>query len=194
MIYAGDEQGFTGPGGDKGARQTLFASKVEDYVDDDQIGTKRTHASDAYDPAHPLYRSIASLSRLTKRHPALRDGVQQERYADDGPGVYAFSRTDPRQKVEYVVAVNNAERARSVEVPTYTAGMDFRGVYGSSARVTSGADKKVSVVVPPLAAVVLKAAGPLTSPAARPSVSVRARRRPVPPVTWRSPRTWTAGC
>ncbi|MGY1584968.1 alpha-amylase family glycosyl hydrolase, partial [Streptomyces sp. MN13] len=70
VIYAGDEQGFTGPGGDKGARQTLFASKVEDYLDDDQIGTERTHADDAYDPTHPLYRSIASLSRLTKRHPA----------------------------------------------------------------------------------------------------------------------------
>ncbi|TXS05209.1 hypothetical protein EAO70_36825, partial [Streptomyces sp. adm13(2018)] len=28
VIYYGDEQGFTGPGGDKDARQTLFASKT----------------------------------------------------------------------------------------------------------------------------------------------------------------------
>ncbi|MFI0503851.1 pullulanase-type alpha-1,6-glucosidase [Streptomyces albogriseolus] len=174
VIYAGDEQGFTGPGGDKGARQTLFASKVPDYLDDDQIGTERTHASDAYDPTHPLYRSIAKLSKLTKRHPALRDGVQEERYADEGAGVYAFSRTDPRQRVEYVVAVNNAAKARTVEVPTYSAGMDFRGVYGSSARVTSGGDRKVSVEVPALSAVVLKAAKPLRTPAAEPSVSVQA--------------------
>ncbi|MFJ4694352.1 alpha-amylase family glycosyl hydrolase, partial [Streptomyces sp. NPDC088766] len=174
VIYAGDEQGFTGPGGDKGARQTLFASKVADYLDDDQIGTGRTHASDAYDPSHPLYRSIAALSQLTKRHPALRDGVQEERYADDGAGVYAFSRTDPGQRVEYVVAVNNADKARTVAVPTYTAGMDFRGVYGSSARVTSGADRKLTVEVPPLSAVVFKAARPLGSPAVSPSVSVRA--------------------
>ncbi|WP_077796430.1 pullulanase-type alpha-1,6-glucosidase [Streptomyces sp. JHA26] len=174
VIYAGDEQGFTGPGGDKGARQTLFASKVPEYLDDDQIGTERTHASDAYDPAHPLYRSIARLSELTKRHPALRDGVQEERYADDGPGVYAFSRTDAKQRVEYVVAVNNAAKARTVGVPTYTAGMDFRGVYGSSARVRSGADRKVRVEVPPLSAVVLKAARPLATPATGPSVSVRA--------------------
>ncbi|AIR96214.1 putative acarbose-resistent alpha-amylase [Streptomyces glaucescens] len=174
VVYAGDEQGFTGPGGDKGARQTLFASRVQDYLDDDQIGTERTHASDAYDPAHPLYRSVAALSRLTKRHPALRDGVQQERYADEGAGVYAFSRTDLRRRVEYVVAVNNAERVRSVRVPTYAAGMGFRGVYGSSARVTSGRDGKVPVVVPPLSAVVLKAARPLGLPVAGPSVSVRA--------------------
>ncbi|OSP42726.1 sulfonate ABC transporter ATP-binding protein, partial [Streptomyces sp. 13-12-16] len=135
VIYAGDEQGFTGSADDVYARQTLFASKVPEYLDDDRIGTERTHASDAYDPAHPLYRSIARLSELTKRHPALRDGVQEERYADDGPGVYAFSRTDARQRVEYVVAVNNADEARTVGVPTYSAGMDFRGVYGSSARV-----------------------------------------------------------
>jgi glycosidase len=174
VIYAGDEQGFTGPAGDVYSRQPLFASKVGEYLDDDQIGTERTHASDAFDAAHPLYRSIAALSRLTKRHPALRDGVQQERYADDGPGVYAFSRTDLKRRVEYVVAVNNAERARSVEVPTYAAGMDFRGVYGSSARVTSGGDRKISVVVPPLSAVVLKAARPLAFPAAGPSVTLRA--------------------
>ncbi|MFE7275791.1 pullulanase-type alpha-1,6-glucosidase [Streptomyces sp. NPDC057623] len=174
VIYAGDEQGFTGPGGDKGARQTMFASQVADYLDDDLIGTERTHASDAYDENHPLYRSIAALSQLTKRHPALRDGVQQERYADDGQGVYAFSRTGSKERVEYVVAVNNAERTRTVEVGTYSAGMDFREVYGSSARVTSGADKKITVEVPGLSAVVLKAAKPLGSPSARPSVSVRA--------------------
>ncbi|MGK9462760.1 alpha-amylase family glycosyl hydrolase [Streptomyces sp. G6] len=174
VIYAGDEQGFTGSADDVYARQTLFASKVPEYLDDDQIGTERTHASDAYDPAHPLYRSIAKLSELTKRHPALRDGVQEERYADDGPGVYAFSRTDARQRVEYVVAVNNAAEARTVGVPTYTAGMDFRGVYGSSVRVRSGADRKVRVEVPPLSAMVLKAARPLATPATGPSVSVRA--------------------
>ncbi len=174
VIYAGDEQGFTGSADDVYARQTLFASKVPEYLDDDQIGTERTHASDAYDPAHPLYKAIASLSQLTKRHPALRDGVQEERYADDGPGVYAFSRTDAKRQVEYVVAVNNAAEARTVGVPTYSAGMDFRGVYGSSARVRSGADRKVRVEVPPLSAVVLKAARPLATPATRPSVSVRA--------------------
>ncbi|MET9835825.1 pullulanase-type alpha-1,6-glucosidase [Streptomyces sp. NPDC006385] len=174
VVYSGDEQGFTGPGGDKGARQTMFASRVADYLDDGLIGTERTHASDAYDTTHPLYRSIAALSKLTKRHPALRDGVQQERYADDGPGVYAFSRTGAREQVEYVVAVNNAERRRTVEVATYSAGMDFRGMYGSSARVTSGADKKIRVEVPGLSAVVLKAAKRLGSPAAVPSVSLKA--------------------
>uniref|UniRef100_UPI000A4218EC alpha-amylase family glycosyl hydrolase n=1 Tax=Streptomyces torulosus TaxID=68276 RepID=UPI000A4218EC len=100
VVYYGDEQGFTGAGGDKDARQTLFASKVADYLDDDQLGTDRTHATDAYDTKAPLYRQISALAKLRKAHPALADGVQTERYATDGPGVYAFSRTDARTGVE----------------------------------------------------------------------------------------------
>ena len=44
VIYYGDEQGFTGPGGDQDARQTLFASRVPEYLDDDLLGTAATHA------------------------------------------------------------------------------------------------------------------------------------------------------
>ncbi|MEK8142754.1 alpha-amylase family glycosyl hydrolase [Streptomyces sp. M10(2022)] len=95
VIYYGDEQGYTGAGGDKDARQTLFASKTADYLDDDQLGTDRTHASDAYDTKHPLYRSIAALSKLTEEHPALRDGVQTERYAKDSVYAFAYGRQAP---------------------------------------------------------------------------------------------------
>ncbi|RSS80550.1 alpha-amylase family glycosyl hydrolase, partial [Streptomyces sp. WAC06614] len=38
VVYYGDEQGFTGAGGDKDARQSLFASRTPDYLDDDQLG------------------------------------------------------------------------------------------------------------------------------------------------------------
>lgn len=95
VIYSGDEQGFTGPGGDKDARQDMFASSVADYLDDDLLGTDRTHASDQFDTGHPLYRTIAELGRLRQAHPALRDGVQVTRYAADGPGVFAASRIAP---------------------------------------------------------------------------------------------------
>ena len=64
----------------------MFASKVADYLDDDEIGTDRTHASDSYDPSAPLYRQIAALSKLRKDNPALTDGVQTQRYAADGSG------------------------------------------------------------------------------------------------------------
>ncbi len=169
VVYYGDEQGFTGAGGDKDSRQTLFASRTSDYLDDDQLGTDRTHASDAYDTAHPLYRSIAALSKLTRAHPALRDGVQEERYARDS--VYAFSRTDSRRRVEYVVATNSATGAKTVEIPVASTG--FRTLYGGAAPVTATGGT-VKVTVPALSSVVLRAEKPLGTPAAKPSLTLKA--------------------
>ncbi|OII70231.1 sulfonate ABC transporter ATP-binding protein [Streptomyces sp. CC77] len=175
VVYYGDEQGFTGAGGDKDARQTLFASKTADYLDDDQLGTARGHDRDAYDPAHPLYRQIAALAALRADHPALADGVQIERHADDGAGVYAFSRIDTRKKTEYVAAVNNATEARTVELATDTpAGTAFRTVYGEAATATSGGDGKLTVTVPALSSVVLKAGRAVTAPASAPTVELKA--------------------
>ncbi|MEE4489492.1 pullulanase-type alpha-1,6-glucosidase [Streptomyces sp. BE230] len=172
VVYYGDEQGFTGAGGDKDARQTMFASKTADYLDDDELGTDRTHASDAYDTSHPLYRSIAALSELTAKNPALRDGVQTERYAEGS--VYAFSRTDPERSNEYVVATNNGTAAKTVELSTESAGMDFRTLYGGSGTVRSGADKKITVTVPALSSIVLRAEKQLGAPAAKPSITLKA--------------------
>ncbi|MES9523098.1 pullulanase-type alpha-1,6-glucosidase [Streptomyces capoamus] len=174
VVYYGDEQGFTGSGGDKDARQTMFASKVADYLDDDEIGTDRTHASDAYDRRAPLYKDIAALAELRKNNPALTDGVQTERYAADGAGVYAFTRTDARSGTEYVVALNNADAAKTATFATGSADMTYRGIHGTHATAHSGADRKVTVTVPAGSAVVLKAAGPLAEPTAKPSLTLKA--------------------
>ncbi|MEV4664648.1 pullulanase-type alpha-1,6-glucosidase [Micromonospora echinofusca] len=174
VIYSGDEQGFTGPGGDKDARQDMFASKTPDYLDDDLLGIERTHASDQFDRAHPLYRAIAELGALRQAHPALRDGVQVSRYAADGPGVFAFSRIDPKQRTEYVVAVNNAATAQTVTVDTWSAGATFTGVYGASAAPVAGADGKLTLTVPPLSAVVHRAGTPIASPDAASRITVTA--------------------
>ncbi|MGQ4440092.1 alpha-amylase family glycosyl hydrolase, partial [Streptomyces violaceoruber] len=174
VIYYGDEQGFTGAGGDKDARQPMFASRTADYLDDDQLGTDRTHAEAAYDTSAPLYRQISALAELRKANPALADGVQTERYAADGAGIYAFSRTDAKTGTEYVVAFNNAGTEKSAAFATGSAGMTFRGLYGTDATVKSGADSKVTVTVPARSAVVLKAAGRLAAPAAEPTISLHA--------------------
>ncbi|MER5915103.1 pullulanase-type alpha-1,6-glucosidase [Streptomyces sp. NPDC001982] len=174
VVYYGDEQGFTGSGGDKDARQTMFASKVADYLDDDEIGTDRTHANDAYDTSAPLYKDIAALSKLRKANPALTDGVQTERYAADGAGIYAFTRTDAKTGAEYVVAFNNADTEKSATFATGSAGMSYRGVYGTDATATTGADRKLTVTVPAGSAVVLKAVGALAEPATEPTITLKA--------------------
>ena len=64
VVYYGDEQGFTGTGGDQVARQTMFASQVADYLDDDLLGTTNTHAQDNFVTTHPLYQKIHDLALL----------------------------------------------------------------------------------------------------------------------------------
>ncbi|WP_225830935.1 pullulanase-type alpha-1,6-glucosidase [Streptomyces sp. NK08204] len=174
VVYYGDEQGFTGSGGDKDARQTMFASKVADYLDDDEIGTDRTHADDSYDTSAPLYKEIAALSELRKNNPALADGVQTERYAADGAGIYAFTRTDAATGQEYVVAFNNADDEKSATFATGSADMAYQGVYGTNGTLTSDADRKVTVSVPAGSAVVYKATGTLAEPATQPTVTLKA--------------------
>ena len=40
---------------------------------------------------------------------ALRRGAQIHRYSSSAAGIYAFSRIERTEKVEYIVALNNAE-------------------------------------------------------------------------------------
>ncbi|MFI5826033.1 pullulanase-type alpha-1,6-glucosidase [Streptomyces sp. NPDC051578] len=171
VVYSGDEQGFTGSGGDKDARQPLFATRVADYLDDDQLGTDRTHASDAYDPQHPLYRQISALSKLTRDHPALRDGIQSERLA--AGSVYAFARTDPRSRTEYLVAANNGDQPRTVTLDA-PAGAGYRALYGGTGTPRADAAGKLTVTVPALGSVVLQGVTSLPAPTSRPAVTLKA--------------------
>ncbi|WP_245984482.1 pullulanase-type alpha-1,6-glucosidase [Streptomyces tateyamensis] len=172
VVYYGDEQGFTGAGGDKDARQDLFATRTPSYASDPVIGGQ-PGAADRYGQDGPLYQGIAGLAKLRAANPALADGAQVQRYAADGPGVYAFSRIDAKQQVEYLVAVNNASTAQTVTLDTFSAGMGFDRLYpATGARLASGADRKVTVTVPPLASVVFKAAGKLAPSAAAPALTL----------------------
>ena len=175
VVYYGDEQGFTGPGGDQDARQTLFASKVPDYLDDDLLGTEATHATDNFNPGHPLYTKIRELAALTKEHPALRNGAHQNRYASEGPGIYAFSRTDAKDQREYVVALNNSAQAQTAAIPTYIDKRSYTRIYGEGAdEVKTSGDATLTVTVPALSAVVYESSGRIPHSKAAPAVALQA--------------------
>jgi len=174
VVYYGDEQGFTGPGGDQDARQSMFASRVPDYLDDDLLGTDATHAADNFDTEHPLYTKISELAELTEKYPALRDGAHQHRFAAEGSGIYAFSRIDTKKQREYVVALNNSEQPQTAAVPTYLTERNFRKAYGDGAdRVTTAADATLTVTVPPLSAVVYRALGTIPNSKRAPAVRLQ---------------------
>ncbi|MEV0891745.1 pullulanase-type alpha-1,6-glucosidase [Promicromonospora sp. NPDC050262] len=157
VVYYGDEQGFAGTGGDKDARQTLFATQVDEYADQPLVTGEQAGSVDRYGTDAPLYEHIAALADLREEHPALATGAQVERYAEDGAGVYAFSRVDREEKVEHLVAANNAAQQRTVTFDTLTPGAAYAPLYGTDATVTADADGAVTLTVPARSAVVLVA-------------------------------------
>ncbi|HYC70964.1 MAG TPA: alpha-amylase family glycosyl hydrolase [Opitutaceae bacterium] len=140
VLYYGDEQGMVGRGGnDMQARESLFASQAPDFRTAPLLATTRTGADDKYDPAHPFYRFFSRLAGLRAAHAALRTGAMVPRDAGE-PGVFAFSRIDRDEKVEFVIALNNyRSRAATFSLPTsQPTGGQFRLIFDSSADPAEG--------------------------------------------------------
>ena len=180
VVYYGDEQGFTGAGGDQDARQTMFASRVPEYLDDDLLGTDRTHAQDNFVTDAPLYQSISRLAAVTDAHPALRNGAEQVRFASTGQGVFAMSRIDRKHQKEYVVALNNSESTASAQVPTFIRKGTFRKVYGAGpAQLATGSHGTLPVTLGGLSTSVYVSKGRIPRSSHAPKISLAA---PVPAI------------
>jgi glycosidase len=107
VSYYGDEKGMTGGGGDKSARQDMFATQVSRWQREDRIGGPAIGMQSAFDVINPLQVQIAELNKLVSANPALRNGTQQIRMGDRH--FLALTRFSAGQ--EYVVAFNNDEAA-----------------------------------------------------------------------------------
>jgi len=172
-IYYGDEQGFVGDGGDKDARQDMFASLVDSYNDDDLIGTDATTADANFDPRHPLYRLISQLSEMRLSHPALAHGVQITRYSQVNPGVFAFSRLDRDTLVEYLVVANNATTEQLVDFRVAAASATFDAVFPQGRpSLTAADDGRVELAVPALGLAVYRADRPVPASGVAPGIRI----------------------
>lgn len=117
VIYYGDEQGFTGDGGDQDAREDMFESKVAIYNDNDLIATDATTAQSNFDRAHPLYLAISTMAGVYKANRALRDGAVILRLSEkDGGGLFAFSRIDKTSGDEYLFVANLGLDAQTANI------------------------------------------------------------------------------
>lgn len=117
VIYYGDEQGFTGDGGDQDAREDMFPSKVAIYNDNELIATDATTALSNFDSKHPLYRAFAEMAAVYKAHPALRHGALVVRHSEKaGGGLFAFSRIDAATGDEYLFVANLGLESREAHI------------------------------------------------------------------------------
>ena len=152
VVYYGDEQGFAGSGGDKAARQDLFASRTPEYRAEDLVGSDRTGAVDNFSVDHPLYRQLRDLAAFVDSDPVWRTGNQTLRYASGD--VIAFSRVAAAEQVEHLVVANAGTTAASVDVPVGSPAM--RPVRPAGGPPIPAAAGEVAVTVPPLSVVVLE--------------------------------------
>ena len=173
VVYYGDEQGFTGDGGDKDARQDMFPSQVASYNDDPLLGTDATTAESNFDPDHPIFRALKRYATLLTDHPTLRRGAQLHRLSGDGPSLYAFSRIDRAARIEYLIAFNNAPTERSAAVPTGSPATSFSQIYpGGGSALTSDAEGRLTLTVPGLDFVIYRADQPLPESEAAPGIVI----------------------
>ena len=129
IVCYGDEQGFAGIGGDKDARQDMFASQVPSYLADRLLGSSNTHGSH-FDTQHPLYRAIAELARLRHASTALRRGRQIVHSYGPKPGLFAASRIDPNTGDETVAAFNTSTGPITAQVAIEVRSQHFVSQHG----------------------------------------------------------------
>jgi len=151
ILYYGDEKGLVGSNGDSEARQDLFPTQVEEWQSEYRIGSAPIGTKSSFDVTNPLELEITKISDLIKENPALRSGTQQLR-AVSGSAV-AMSKYANGQ--EYVVVFNSDEKSVDIDIPVTTASQ-WSEIYGPTIS-PKVAGKKVSLTVPALSTVVLKA-------------------------------------
>jgi len=132
VVYYGDEQGFTGVGGDQDARQDMMPSRTPSYLADRRVGVrlKPDPLGSSFDLQHPIARAIAKLSALRRTHAALRSGRQVVRNYSDSPGLFAVSRLDPTTGREIAIAFNTSLQPLSTVMEVAAHSRRFTALYG----------------------------------------------------------------
>jgi glycosidase len=162
-IYYGDEQGFTGKGGDAASREDMFGSKVNDFVQEKRIGGG-DGSKPAFNEDHPLFRAIRAMISVRKQNPVLQDGIQIVRYAEAKPGIFAVSRIDRERREEMLVVFNNSAETRKANIKVFSPAGNWERVFDSSAKGSSfgpGPDNELSIEIARWSTLVLRNPQPI---------------------------------
>lgn len=149
VIYAGDEQGFVGRGGDSEARQDMFVSRVAAYNDAKLLGTTATTARPSFDPGHPLYKAFAHFAALRRAHPALRRGLQTILADEYAAGLFSVLRTDAQTGEKVLIAFNTSPQPIERSLAVDARLVKFGSLYGQC-NATAIAPGSYKVAIAPL--------------------------------------------
>jgi hypothetical protein len=156
-VYYGDEVGMigTGSGSDQLARQDMFSTKVNIWKTEKRIGSSPigTGNSFAVSDKHPIALYLEKLAALRTANPGLANGSMQIRTVKDS--LFVISKKDTIENREYLVAFNNSTKPIKTTITTATSTGGWKVLLGSSKLAVS--NEKVTVTVPALSTLVLKA-------------------------------------
>jgi alpha-amylase len=156
-VYYGDEVGMTGTGSgsDQLARQDMFSTRVNIWKTEKRIGSSPIGTGNSFDitDTHPIAVHLQKLAQLRSSNPALANGQMQIRYVKDS--LLVISKKDDRENREYLVAFNNSTKPVKATISTATSTGGWKVLFGNTK--VANAKEKVSVSVPALSTVVLKA-------------------------------------
>jgi glycosidase len=156
VVMYGDEAGMVGSGGDQAARQDMFPTSVYSWQTEERVGSPPIGTGSSFDEPHnPVADYLRVLGKLRDQNPALSTGASFVRYASQG--VLVVSRIDATARHEYVAAFNAGDQPASVTVPTATPVSSWTPLLGASAQTSSDAGARLSLVLPPLSAVLYRA-------------------------------------
>jgi len=180
VLYYGDEQGFTGDGGDQDAREDMFISHVSSYKDNIHLGGQAGVRKDHFNVDHPLYRGFRDLIALRQQEKVLRSGsFRMLTNAEVGSeALLGFVRTPlslygennhQSDSTAFLVLFNRNNRSQSFSWEGFAdpnvAMILPEGVIKPKITVRS---KSMELTVPPLSMVVIK--GRITSPELSPTI------------------------
>jgi hypothetical protein len=161
---------MAGTGGDKAARQDMFPTQVSDWKTEDRVGAPPIGNGSAFDQVlHPVAQRLKVLGKLRDDVPALSTGASIPRYSQGS--VLAVSRIDAADRREYLAVFNAGTTAATVQVPTSTPSAAWTALLGSGS-ASSNAAGAVSVTVPALSSLLLKAGSQLAGTAVAPKVKI----------------------
>jgi pullulanase-type alpha-1,6-glucosidase len=172
VVYYGDEQGFIGAGGDKDARQDMFATQVAQYAGETLGGGATKGSTDHFGTSGALFQHMRRLADLRATYPALADGAQIHRLASASSGVFAVSRIDRSDSREFLVVLNNSTSPKPVTFTTFSPRTAFVPIFGATGTQYAASNGQVTMTLPPLSARVYRAARPMPARANAPAVYV----------------------
>jgi glycosidase len=157
VVYYGDEVGIIGSGVDQAARQDMFPTQVAEWRSDPRVGSAPIGTRSSFDVVnHPITNRLRTLAALRDAHPVLATGATHVRASSRR--VLAVSRVGLAERREYVAVFNSGTRPARLTLRTATPSSTWVRLLGRGRAVRSRANGSLTVTVPPVSSLLLRAA------------------------------------